>query len=397
MVLLCLGACRSAFAYPDCAFAAIPDPMLAEDMADAELVALVELSGEVKVLQSPRTRVKVKRVARGQDTRQVGEIRTFKRRRSGKPGERDKMLRLRNKDSTTTRVRVINSSEASFALAAATPPAGCATRGIACDNQHEKKEPATKRETFGAVRHDIQVDGWRGFILEPTAPAPTPVPWIWYCPTFMKGPPSQYDGPKPNREYHDKLVRTILDRGVAVAGVDAGDTLGRPSARKAFSAFYAYVVKHHGLDRRVRFLAESRGGLYAYNWAAENAEVVDRIGAIYPVCNLESYPGLERASRIYDMTPDALRDALADHNPIDRLARLAKHRVRIFHITGDADDLVPHTRNTMVVIQRYRELGGSAEVVIQPGAGHRYDPALFEDERLVRFLCRDDHKAKGRD
>ena len=274
-----------------------------------------------------------------------------------------------------------------------------ATRCIACDNQHEKKEPATKHETFGAVRHDIQVDGWRGFILEPTAPAPTPVPvpWIWYCPTFMKGPPSQYDGPKPNREYHDKLVRTILSRGFAVAGVDAGDTLGRPSARKAFSAFYAYVVKHHGLDRRVRFLAESRGGLYAYNWAAENAEVVDRIGAIYPVCNLESYPGLERAAKIYDMTPDALRDALTDHNPIDRLARLAKHRVRIFHITGDADDLVPHTRNTMVVIQRYRELGGSAEVVIQPGAGHRYDPALFEGKRLVRFLCRDDHKAKGRD
>ena len=281
--------------------------------------------------------------------------------------------------------------QASAALTAATLPVGCATRGIASDNQHAKKGPETKHETFGAVRHDIQVGEWRGFILEPTVPAPKPVPWIWYCPTFMKGPPYQYDGPKPNREYHDKLVPAILGRGFAVAGVDAGDTLGRPSARQAFSAFYAYVTEHHGLDPRVRFWAESRGGLYAYNWAAEHADVVDRIGAIYPVCNLESYPGLERASRIYGMTPEALQDALADHNPIDRLAPLAKHRVRIFHMTGDADELVPHTNNTMIVVRRYRELGGLAEVVIQPGAGHRYDPALFEDDRLIRFLCRADH------
>eukprot|EP01052_Picozoa_sp_SAG31_P073745 SAG31_NODE_32800_length_351_cov_1.023810_1_plen_33_part_01 len=32
------------------------------------------------------------------------------------------------------------------------------------------------------------------------------MPWIWYCPTFADGPPTQYDGPKPNREYHDALV-----------------------------------------------------------------------------------------------------------------------------------------------------------------------------------------------
>ena len=278
--------------------------------------------------------------------------------------------------------------QASAALTAATLPVGCAT--LSSDNQNAKKEPTSKHETFGVTRHDFQVDAWRAFILEPTTPARAPRPWIWYCPTFVDGPPRQYDGPKPNREYHDKLVPAILSRGLAVAGVDAGDTLGNPSARKAFTAFYGYVVQHHGLDPRVRFLAESRGGLYAYNWAAEHAEVVDRIGAVYPVCNLESYPGLEYASRIYDMTPDALKNALAHHNPIDRLAPLAKHRVRIFHITGDADGLVPAAKNTMIVIQRYRELGGSAEVVTIPGAGHRYDPALFEDGRLIQFLCGDD-------
>ena len=61
-----------------------------------------------------------------------------------------------------------------------------------------------------------------------------------------------------------------------------------------------------------------------YNWACENAESVACIAGIYPVCNLTSYPGLARACRAYELSKDGLNAQLKQHNPIDRLAALAK-------------------------------------------------------------------------
>jgi pimeloyl-ACP methyl ester carboxylesterase len=74
-----------------------------------------------------------------------------------------------------------------------------------------------------------------------------------------------------------------------------------------------------------------------------------------------------------------------EFNPIDNLAPLAKAGVKILHIHGDADKLVPMDANSTELARRYRELGGSAEIVVLPGLGHG-GKALYESEPFLTFL-----------
>ena len=55
------------------------------------------------------------------------------------------------------------------------------------------------------------------------------------------------------------------------------------------------------------------------------------------------------------------------HNPIDRLAPLAKAKVPIFHIHGDMDRVVPLDKNSAIIKQRYDALGGRMTLEVVKG------------------------------
>ena len=157
-------------------------------------------------------------------------------------------------------------------------------------------------------------------------------------------------------------------------------------AAPAFTDFYHAVVKRDGLDRKACLLAQSRGGLMLYNWAAEHPDCVACIGGIYTVCDQASWPGLAKSCGAYDMTEAELAKHLAEHNPIDRLAPLARAKIPILHLHGDADSLVPLDRNSGELSRRYRALGGEVELVVVKGKGHEVCPEFFENRRLADFL-----------
>jgi len=71
------------------------------------------------------------------------------------------------------------------------------------------------------------------------------------------------------------------------------------------------------------------------------------IAGIYPVCDLRSYPGMRQACGAYGTTEEELRVTLSEHNPVDRLAPLAKAKVPIFHTHGNTDNLVPLIENSL--------------------------------------------------
>ena len=104
------------------------------------------------------------------------------------------------------------------------------------------------------------------------------------------------------------------------------------------------------------------------------------------MCDLRSYPGLNKAAGAYEMTPAELEIQLAQHNPIDRLAPLAKAKVPIFHIHGDSDTVVPLKDNSGELAKRYRELGGTIELVIPKGQGHNMWEGFFQCQELVDFV-----------
>ena len=141
------------------------------------------------------------------------------------------------------------------------------------------------------------------------------------------------------------------------------------------------------MSKRPCLLPQSRGGLMLYNWAVENPSRVACIAGIYTVCDLRSYPGLERACGAYNMSAAELQAHLGEHNPIDRLGPLAKAAVPILHVHGDADTVVPLEKNSGELQRRYRDLGGPMRLIVVPGKGHQVCPPFFQCQELVDFVA----------
>jgi dipeptidyl aminopeptidase/acylaminoacyl peptidase len=138
-------------------------------------------------------------------------------------------------------------------------------------------------------------------------------------------------------------------------------------------------------------LGRSRGGLMTLSWAAENPDKIAGFAGIYPVCNVASYPGVAKASGAYRMTPEELTTRLVEHNPIDRLASLAKASVPLFAIHGDSDTVVPLEANSGEVRKRYEALGGKMQLIVPAGQGHNMWTGFFQCQELVDFVLSQAH------
>jgi dipeptidyl aminopeptidase/acylaminoacyl peptidase len=233
-----------------------------------------------------------------------------------------------------------------------------------------KKATPIKKEVF-------KVDDRPAFLILPTnTKAGSPIPWVWYAPT-LRGLPGGAE---------KWMFDQFLDKGIAIAGVDVGESYGSPMGRSTYSALYKQLVEKRGLATKACLLARSRGGLMLYNWAVENPNRVACIAGIYPVCNLISYPGLKRACGAYGMTEEQLKAKLTDHNPIDRLAPLAKAKTPIFHMQGDKDTVVPLEKNSGELAKRYKKLGGKMTLEVVKNQGHNMWSGWFHNQNLVDFV-----------
>lgn len=218
------------------------------------------------------------------------------------------------------------------------------------------------------------VQGCAAFLI----PAPRPAegaPWVWYAPTLPGLPGAE--------------ERWMFERwqaaGLAVAGIDVGESLGSPRGRALFSALYAHLVQQ-GFSKRACLLARSRGGLMHYNWAVEHPEAVACVAAIYPICDLTSFPGIARVAPAYEMSAKELTQQLGVHNPIERVGTLALADVPLYHIHGDTDPWVPLDRNSGALAERYRTLGGRITLNVIAGGGHDMEPHWFQCQELVDFV-----------
>ena len=190
--------------------------------------------------------------------------------------------------------------------------------------------------------------------------------------------------------------RSTSPRGsVSPASTWAPRAAARPRPRCATSS-YEKLKADFGLNPRVRLEVQSNGGLIGYAWAFRHPDCVDRIGGICPVTDFRTWPPPGLTSVLsapdkglgYNLTLEQLTARQAEFNPIDNLAPLAKAGVKILHIHGDKDDLVPMSANSTELAKRYKALGGSAQVVVIPGLGHG-GQVLYESQPLLKFLLSD--------
>ncbi len=241
----------------------------------------------------------------------------------------------------------------------------------------------TRSKNFGGETAEFHIDGHKAFLVKPAhSRADGRKPWIWYAPT-LTNQDGTWNLPGPR---HVQVIEPLLEAGCYFAGVDVGESCGSPAGRETFTLFHRLLVDKLGLEPKAMLFPVSRGGLMHFNWAAEHPDAVRCIGAIYPVCSLTSYPRLQRAAKAYGMSADDLQKELSRHNPVDRLAPLAANGVPLFHLHGDQDTVVPLAENSARVASRYRELGGSIELVVVPGKGHEIVPEFWENPRLARFF-----------
>jgi pimeloyl-ACP methyl ester carboxylesterase len=243
-------------------------------------------------------------------------------------------------------------------------------------------------QEYGATRLDFALPGGNGFVIKPTGPESSgPKAWLWYAPTFVQSKPEKERYPN---QALDWLFTRLLAKGVWIAGMDVGESWGNAQGRKGYTQFYKLVRKKYHLSPRPCLLAQSRGGLMLYNWAAEHAHEVGCIAGIYPLTNLASWPNLggDRILKAYGLSQEQMRKHLDKNNPIDRLDPLARAHVPIFHIHGDADKVVPLEQNTLEFMRRYQGLGGQGDVAVIHGKGHEEVPEYFHSQRLLDFLLR---------
>ncbi|MEM1448675.1 MAG: family 16 glycoside hydrolase [Planctomycetota bacterium] len=226
----------------------------------------------------------------------------------------------------------------------------------------------------------LRVEGYTAFVIEPPLAARRdgPMPWVWYAPTL-----APYPG-----EAEGWMFDRLLASGVAIAGIDVGESYGSPDGTRLYRALYAHVRTARGYAARPALLARSRGGLMLYAWAAENPRRVAGIAGIYPVVDLASYPGLERAAPAFGQTAAELANDLEQVNPVDRLAPLAAAGVPILHLHGDSDSVVPLEANSGALAERYRALGGPVDVRVFEGRGHDMWDGWFRSEELVDFATK---------
>lgn len=229
-----------------------------------------------------------------------------------------------------------------------------------------------------AHREDFEIEGHRAFIIRPPGEKKIerPFRWVWYAPALGKRLPGSAE---------KWLFERFHRSGIAIAGVDVGESYGSPRGRATYQALYEELTANRGFNEKPVLLARSRGGLMLYNWAVEHPRCVGGIVGIYPVCNLTSYPGLARASKAYEMTAAQLESKLIEHNPIDRLDSLAQSKVPIYHIHGDKDETVPLESNSLELAKRYAALGGPVKLEVIPNQGHNMWKGWFESEELAEF------------
>jgi pimeloyl-ACP methyl ester carboxylesterase len=201
-------------------------------------------------------------------------------------------------------------------------------------------------------------------------------PWVWYAPTLPNLPGSE------ERWMFERFVKA----GVAIAGIDAGESYGSPTGNRVFDRLYAEMIRR-GYSEKPILLGRSRGGLQTLSWAAEHPDQVGGWAGIYPVCNLESYPGLDRAAGAYELTAQQLKDRLIEFNPIDRMSKLAAARVPLFAIHGDVDKVVPLEVNSGLLKEVYNSANGpEMELIVPSGQGHNMWEGFFRCNELVNFV-----------
>jgi alpha-beta hydrolase superfamily lysophospholipase len=241
-------------------------------------------------------------------------------------------------------------------------------------------EPADAKKTLVVPGEVFTVAGRTAFVFKPSPRAADDdarTPWILYAPTLAAYPDAA------EKWMHERFT----EAGVAVAGIDTGESYGSPEAVRAMEALHAEMVRR-GHGKKPAVLGRSRGGLWASSWAIAHPELTAGVGGIYPVYDWRTYPGVEKAAPAYGLTAADLVARAAELCPIERIDVAARAGVPFCIIHGDNDAVVPIGPNSAELKKRYEAAGKGdlVRLIVAEGQGHSFWEGFFRCEPVVEFL-----------
>lgn len=148
------------------------------------------------------------------------------------------------------------------------------------------------------------MDGHDAFIILPPN-AKADIPWLWYAPTLPVLP----------AQSEVWMFKQFLAKGIAIAGIDEGESYGSPNGTQLYASFYDHLVTKRRFGKKPCLLARSREGLMLYNWAVQHPQSVGGVAGIYPVCSRASYPGVVNAAGAFELTAEQLQAELTHTIP----------------------------------------------------------------------------------
>lgn len=242
-------------------------------------------------------------------------------------------------------------------------------------------EEAKKSQWQGYDRLDFSVADHASFLIVPKEPAKGN-PWIWR---------TEFFGHEPQADL------ALLAKGWHVAYTNMQNQYGAPVATDHMKVFHDAMIKDYKLNAKVVLEGFSRGGLFALNYAILNPERVASLYLDAPVCDFKSWPAgfgtgkgspgdWTRCKAVYNLADDAAAKAYK-LNPVDNVAPLAKAKVPVLAVVGDADKVVPLAENSAIVKERYTALGGTMEMIVKPGVDH-HPHSLKDPAPIVDFVLK---------
>jgi pimeloyl-ACP methyl ester carboxylesterase len=230
---------------------------------------------------------------------------------------------------------------------------------------------------FGFERVDFNFSGRDAIVVKPHHVAAT-CSYIWR---------TEFFGHEP------QLDIALLERGWHVVYLTVSDLYGAPCAIEAMRPFQTHLETEFGLHGKTVLEGMSRGGLYAFNYAAAYPEKVAALYLDNPVLDIRSWPAGQgkgpgnadnwrECFELYGLTPETERSIAG---PLDRIEPVAAAKIPIVAVCGDADEVVPFDENMAVLASQYEALNALIKLIVKEGFKH-HPHCLVDPTPLVEFL-----------
>ncbi|MDB5105836.1 MAG: Alpha/beta hydrolase family protein [Fibrobacteres bacterium] len=245
----------------------------------------------------------------------------------------------------------------------------------------------TPDKFLGFDQYHFTLEGKPCLVVVPKKPR-AGNPWIWR--TYFWN--------------HKPLFDSIMcANGYYLAFMDAPNLFGSPTAMSLMDSFHAHLVGKYGLSKKANLLGISRGGLYVYNWAARNLDMVSTIYSDGAVMDFVSWPcggyGTGTGSAgdwtllkaEYGFGSDAAAKAYRG-NPYQNMKPLALAKIPIIHVYGETDMVVPPMENGLRANDSLKAYGWRMRLLAKPNTGHTHGVTAADGglpgqlDTLVRFV-----------